>query len=374
MVAAHIGIGWVKAIRAGQSAARRNTRSPRLIEPVEWPRVSVLIPAWCEVDTVERCLTSLNAVNYPDWEVIVIAGGPDGTFEQVQSFARPGTRYPLVVLEQQPKGKNAALNQGLAVANGTVVVVLDADSNVSSGWLKSLVQPLLCGSAAACGNYLPMRETWVSRHEQMEKTSLYVIHQRVILQGSGSIAIGRHTLEMVGGFPETVRVGVDWDLDVRISQRGLPKAFAVQAEIRTQRPSTLGEYWRNEIRWRRAHLRSLWMQRRWFLSSPRAIFASLVFYIVALIPLITAAGILGALAVQRFRLALFLVALLALFVVWVVGRRAALTAEIASYTAHPSGLKAAWVPGTLLLVSIAASWLAMLTYGKQAVQFKGPRP
>lgn len=364
---------WVQAIRRGRKA--RLLPATEIPLPDTLPSVSILIPAWREANTLEPTIAALAAVTYPacqEW--IFIAGGPDKTYARVRQLTEQYLAGQNVqVLEQQPNGKNAALTQGLAVASGEVIIVLDADTRVRTDWLTQLVRPLCAGAAAACGNYFPLHQTRVSCQEQMEKISRYEIHQQPILQGSGSIAIWRDVLEAIGGFPADVRVGVDWELDARISSHGLTKAFAGGAHVHTQRPATLAEYWKNEIRWRRAHLSHLWRQRDWFLRSVRDAFQNTSPYLVALFPFFCALGIaVGIVAGSEDALSFWLI-VSSIYLIWIFVHRAALVTEVSVYTGDIRWLALFWVPGTLLLVSIVASWQAMATLTRQNAHFKGPR-
>lgn len=372
-VVLHISLTWLAMIRTGLAASKRHSAEPLHIpsSAIDWPSVTVLVPAWNEQGTIQRCITSLQSVDYPDWNVIIAAGGPDGTLEAVRNALQQFRNFQ--VIEQPPYGKNAALNLALKQATGAVIVILDADSRVEPMWLYGLVSPLLSGAHTSTGNFFAERQTPVTRCSEMEKISAYQVHSSHTLQGSGSIALHREVIERLKGFPEDVVVGVDWDLNVRVEKTGFRRAFAQEAHVYTQRPATLGEFWKNEVRWRRAHFRLLWLHRDWFFKSiPRAL-GSVLFYLVtlaltaciAITVLIESTGLVAH-AGQAWVFTM-------LFITWVLGRRAALAAEIASFTkeAHWLGLSA--MLGLLLLLSMLASWRAVLTLNKHSPHFKGPR-
>ncbi|MGE5602949.1 MAG: glycosyltransferase, partial [Nitrososphaerales archaeon] len=254
----------VGGIWRGRRAAQRASRSSSP-GPQRWPFVSVIIPAWRDRAALQTCLRSLAKVDYPDYEVIVVAGGPDGTYDTACAMA--GQNRRMHVIEQLPRGKNAALNQGLAVASADTIVFLDADSELSPQWLKGLVGPLQGDVAAVTGNYSPIRETPVALWGDLAKVHEYLVRDRVILQGSGGIAVRREALEAIGPFPEE-RISSDWDLDARLALQGYTRKFALDAAIRSHRPATLREWWQNELRWRRLHLRSLFRLKAGLLATP----------------------------------------------------------------------------------------------------------
>ena len=333
--------------------------------------VSVIVPAWQERGTLKHCLVSLRQVEYAVWEVIVVAGGPDGTYQAALAAVR-GDRC-FRVIEQRPRGKNAALNQGLRAAIGDVIVLLDADARVTPSWLRALVAPLSGHAAATTGNPVPLRRTSVSLAEHMERISAQEIRGLVSLQGSGSIALGREVVEVIGGFPEEVLVGVDWDLNARIASRGLRRVFCAEAVVFTERPTTLAEYWQNEMRWRRAHFASLFRHRDYFLADPRSLLTRLHIYALAWFSAgwTLLAGVLAAAGDQEVRS--FVLAVWAVFAGWLLLRRVALAGEVAAYTGDLQWLKLAWVPSLLLCLTLAAILPATLTWRRQSVHFKGPR-
>lgn len=327
----------------------------------------ILIPAWNESTTLERCVESLLHQSVQDWRAVIAAGGPDETLQLAEELTRQDSRFR--VIEQSARGKNAALADAWEQVDGEVIVVLDADSVVDPLWLASMLAALADGSAAVCGNYFPLRLTWVSHSEQMEKVSSYLIRENVVLQGSGSIAVRRKALEQAGGFPSHITVGVDWDLDARLKERGFKVGFAREARVFTERPSTPRAYWRNEIRWRRAHLAATWRHRQWYRNNPRSGLIQISFYLVALtvafaLMTLIVAGVLGWFSLGWLSL---------LFLLWVAGRRAALAAEVAAYEGRWSLMRYAWIPIVILFVSFAAALVVLLTPGRLPVQFQGPR-
>src|SRR6266545_682146 len=51
------------------------------------PSVSVLLPAWNEAVMLRRCLDSILAIDWPKLEVVLCAGGNDGTLEIANRYA-----------------------------------------------------------------------------------------------------------------------------------------------------------------------------------------------------------------------------------------------------------------------------------------------
>jgi GT2 family glycosyltransferase len=342
--------------------------------------VTVIVPAWEEAGSIEACIDALDAldavdardaVDHPAWDAIVVAGGGDGTLDVARAAVRGKPRFR--VIEQQPLGKPAALGLGLAQATGDVVAIVDADTRVSPGWLRALVAPLDGRVRATTGSFLPARDTPVSRAELMARIDVYEVRDEPILQGAATIAIERSLLEGLGGFA-TDAFADDWELDARLAARGIARAYAPAALVTTERPATFGEYWRNEVRWRRAHLATVRRMPQHLLAGPSTAVRTLLPYLVAWgsvlasgLALVAAAG--GGRGAPSRAGALWSTMIGALLL-----RPVSLVAEVVLWTCDPRWLRDAWVPSILWLETLAASFVASLTPGRATLHFKGPRP
>lgn len=119
--------------------AWRGLLFPRPVrEGDETPTVSVVIAAYNEAGVIIDKLDNLFALNYPrtHMEVIVASDGSnDGTDDLVATYE--GVR--LLTLPRQ--GKNATLNEAVAVARGDILVFSDADSMLAPDALSHLLAP-----------------------------------------------------------------------------------------------------------------------------------------------------------------------------------------------------------------------------------------
>ncbi len=92
------------------------------------PRVSVVLPLFNGRAYIERCLRSVRAQTYTDWEVLVVNeyGSDDGGAEIVRSLAQTDPRFRLIQNETR-LGLAESLNVGLREAAGEYIARLDAD-------------------------------------------------------------------------------------------------------------------------------------------------------------------------------------------------------------------------------------------------------
>jgi glycosyltransferase involved in cell wall biosynthesis len=118
-------------------------------EDLGWDRVrlSVVIPIYNEVRTVETLLRRVREV--PLWlEVIAVDdGSTDGTRDVLPEFE--GTLIDTLIFHEKNQGKGAALRTGFKHATGDVVVVQDADMEYDPREFPMLLMPILSGKADA---------------------------------------------------------------------------------------------------------------------------------------------------------------------------------------------------------------------------------
>jgi|GEM_PF-2018144 poly-beta-1,6-N-acetyl-D-glucosamine synthase len=358
------------AYRHGTHARRSRRRSPPA-PPERWPTVTLIIPVWCEQGTIEILMRQLHRLDYPAWDAVLVAGGPDGTY---QSALTATANDPQIhVIEQRPCGKNAALNDGMRLSSGEIIVILDADAQIGPCWLHAIIAPIQGEVSATTGNYIPLRTTPFSLHGQMEKIETYEIRGLAYLQGSGGIALRREVIEAIGGFPEDVLVGVDWDLDARVAMAGYTRVYCPDAIVYTERPATLHEWWTNELRWRRAHLASLIRMRSYFLSRPREALAAFYPYIIAWLSVGLTLATLAATLQPWIETGDLEITLWATALIWIGISRVRLAIMVAAYDGPTPWLALVWVPVMLWYVTLAASCIATLSVRATTMHFKGPR-
>ena len=118
--------------------------------PLPWDRVvlSVVIPCYNEVDTVEALLQRVREVALQLEVIVVDDGSTDGTRDLLPSLEEKGLIDQLVFHEHNA-GKGTALRTGFKRATGDVVVVQDADLEYDPHELPYLLAPILSGKADA---------------------------------------------------------------------------------------------------------------------------------------------------------------------------------------------------------------------------------
>jgi len=130
----------------GHSAIHSAPRDPDL----PWDRItlSVVIPAYNEIDTAERLLRRVREVPLRLEVIVVDDGSTDGTRELLARLEGEGL-IDVLVLQERNQGKGAALQAGFKRATGHVTVVQDADLEYDPLEFPLLLHPILSGKADA---------------------------------------------------------------------------------------------------------------------------------------------------------------------------------------------------------------------------------
>lgn len=101
------------------------------------PKVSIIIPAYNAECHIEKCLKSIFAQTFTDYEVIVIDdGSTDKTYNIVKKIAEKDERIQLV--KNVGKGVSSARNTGISKAKGCYITFVDSDDEISPVFLETL--------------------------------------------------------------------------------------------------------------------------------------------------------------------------------------------------------------------------------------------
>jgi glycosyltransferase involved in cell wall biosynthesis len=208
------------------------------VEPVPPGLVSVVIPAFNAVATIDETLHSVRTQTYPHLEIIVVDDGSrDATREIVRRHATADPRIRLI--EQANAGVAAARNRGIAAATGDYVAPVDADDLWRPQKIEKQMEALHRGGEAAALVY-----TWSARIDADSRVfdqSPGARHAGIVTReiccsnfiGNGSAVLMRKDAVLeAGGYDPSLRErmaeGVeDWLLYFRIATR---HQFAVVPE------------------------------------------------------------------------------------------------------------------------------------------------
>lgn len=111
-------------------------------KPKKYQKVSVIIPAYNEEDTVAKVVQVVRNVSFVDEIIVVNDGSSDKTEEEA---IKAGA---IVINHETNKGKGEALYTGYKQAECDVIAFIDADIyNLTSKKVESMIMPILLGDA-----------------------------------------------------------------------------------------------------------------------------------------------------------------------------------------------------------------------------------
>jgi GT2 family glycosyltransferase len=208
------------------------------------PRVSVVVACYQGERTLKACLDSLERLNYPDYEVILVDDGSTDDTARIGS-SRSGLRY---FRHEKNLGLSVARNTGIAAATGEIVAFIDADCRADEDWLHYLVGSLLDSGFAGIGgpNFLPPDDSVAAAAVLVSPGGpahvMLTDRQAEHIPGC-NMAFYKWALEDVGGFDPIFRkAGDDVDICWRLQQRGCKIGFSPAGFVWHYRRSTVRAY------------------------------------------------------------------------------------------------------------------------------------
>lgn len=252
--------------------AERNVLGIREIH--ELPAISILVPAYNEGKVLERALTSLMQLDYPEYEVLVIDDGSTDDTLQIASQWE-GQRGPghFRVITKPNGGKASALNAGIAHSSHPLVMCMDADSYLEPRTLLHAARHFSDPAVGAVAGNVKVenRGPIVTRLQALE----YIEGLNMPRRAQGFIAavnivpgpVGlfrREALDEVGGY-DTDTFAEDADLTLKIMEVGWRVQYEDQSIAWTEAPESWRDLTQQRYRWTRGILQAIRKRKRIFL-------------------------------------------------------------------------------------------------------------
>ena len=229
----------------------------------DWPKISVIVCSYNGTRTLRQCLDALTALDYPNYEMIVVN---DGSTDDTPIIAQG---YSVRLINQPNKGLSAARNVGLVASNGSIVAYLDDDAFPHRYWLRYLAAAFNRSTHVGVGgpNLPPAGDGIVAECVAAASGNpLHVLLSDEIAEHipGCNMAFRREALLAVDGFDTRFRAaGDDVDLCWRLHDRGWTIGFCPAAVVWHHRRNSVRAYWKQQYGYGRAEaqLEDKWPQR-----------------------------------------------------------------------------------------------------------------
>jgi len=266
--------------------------------------VSVIVPVYNQKNLIEKVLDAVFSSTYSNLEVVAVNdGSKDGTAQILDEYAKKNPQ--LKVIHKPNGGKRTAVARGFYAARGDFLVLIDSDSIVDRYAIEEIMKTfaanpkvggIVChGKVLNSGRSLLTKceDAWYDYSFNIEKATESTFGTVLCLSGLGAAYRREAIVQFMGFWAEdkfpfgddrhltTYVMATPWakrelaPLEVRLQDfmasyddaedRGLTsQAMAVEwktvyaptALAYTEVPETPRKYFRQQLRWRKAYLRT----------------------------------------------------------------------------------------------------------------------
>lgn len=194
-----------------------------MLKESKQPLVSVVMAAYNAENYIGAAVDSVLKQSYSNLELIVINdGSTDNTAQELEKYLSDA-RVSLTT--QENSGQTKSKNRGIEKAAGTYVGFCDADDMWHPEKLEKQVEKIQSDSSVG----VVYSDTFLIDEEgkPIDSTDSVPCYNGNVLQHLlydnfipfGTVLVRNSCLQEVGGFNERYRMGIDWDLWLRISTK-----------------------------------------------------------------------------------------------------------------------------------------------------------
>ncbi len=251
----------------------RRTELASSPEPTHYPSVAIVVPVFCEGDSVIKTADSFAALDYPRDKLTVVFiddCSTDDTYEHLKTAVR---RHPWMRLRQNPHnmGKRLGIKQAVLDIESELIMSVDSDVIVESNVVRRLVAHMRSSSADAVGGCVFVSNanaTWLTRMQAVKYWVGYQFLKNLenrfdhvmclsgcltLYKREALLAVDEH-LENRTFLGDEVKYGEDRFLTRKLVEAGYRTRLCFDARCYTKAPPTMPTYLNQQLRWRRSNI------------------------------------------------------------------------------------------------------------------------
>jgi poly-beta-1,6 N-acetyl-D-glucosamine synthase len=248
-------------------------RFKHIPQPEQYPPISIIVPAYNEEVTIQKCLNTLLQLDYPQYEIVVVDdGSTDQTLDLIRSYTNPKVK----IISQSNQGKAHALNTGIKHIQNEFLVTVDADTTLHKDALQHIANRFSTDPqlGAIAGNVKVDPEPGLLNALQATEYTLGInlIRKTQSMLGCVMIvpgpiaALRKVAIEQAGYFSEDT-FAEDFDITMQILKNGYKIQYEDRALAYTDAPKNLEDLLKQRRRWYRGMIQVLMKHRSMFLRS-----------------------------------------------------------------------------------------------------------
>ncbi|MBO8139228.1 MAG: glycosyltransferase family 2 protein [Thermosipho sp. (in: Bacteria)] len=219
------------------------------------PLVTVIIPTWNEENVIENTIRTVENSSYKNIEIIVIDdNSEDNTYKIAKNLEKEFTNL-RVILKKGKRGKPQSINEAMEIANGEIILMIDADARVPENYISSHifcfsnknVNMIFTNFEAYNFKFRPVyiiQEIYFNFVKAIFYSNIFV---KMIFMGNG-VFFRRSLLEKLLPIdPETLVD--DFSMATKLSKMGVKEFYSTYPYIGIQFVSNFKDLWKQHKRW-----------------------------------------------------------------------------------------------------------------------------
>ena len=226
---------------------------------MEYPDVTIAIPAYNEEKTIAKTIQSVIDLEYPKNKIEIIIvndGSNDNTAEIVKEQIKIYKESNIILINQKNGGKGKALNAALKKAKGKYFVSLDADSFVRKDALKVILPYFIDENIAAVLPLLKIKKPnnllekiqWAEYMVNLFYKRLMAILDCIQVTPGPFSVYKKSILQKIGGYAED-NLTEDMELTLRLQKYHYKIIQVNDTEVYTVPPKTIKAFFKQRNRW-----------------------------------------------------------------------------------------------------------------------------